>query len=427
MSARRLASFCALPLALAAGERALTSAPQGHQIHHDQAFSPDGRWIHFDARPHDTRLAESASIGRVEVATGRVEVLFRPSSPGVGAVVASPAAGRIAFISALPGASPENPYAVHRRCGLTLAADGSPAHLDARHPAASPAPGALRGGTHAFAWSPDGRRLSFTYNDATVGDLPAPGDLRSVGVMELGRPVDAPLAPGAFSGAAFAAVVAEVRPDPAPGSDQLLRAHDEAWVDDRRLAFLGVVRAASGALLTEVFLAELPPRLAASSFPASGPPRPPPGIAVRRLTRTEARAHPGVQGPRHWVRPSPDRSLVAFLAKDASGLVQIHAVPVAGGDLRVLSRLPVSVDAPFSWTPDGRRLACAAGGRLWVVDAADGSARPLTDPSPPGQEPRHAVLVSPDGRLVATNRALPGPDGRSHAQIVLVDLPPAAR
>ena len=104
MSARRLASFCALPLALAAGERALTSAPHGHQIHHDQAFSPDGRWIHFDARPHDSRLAESAWIGRVEVATGRVEVLFRPAFPGVGAVVSSPADGRlVATNRALPG------------------------------------------------------------------------------------------------------------------------------------------------------------------------------------------------------------------------------------------------------------------------------------------------------------------------------------
>lgn len=428
----RLAMLVALSLPLAAGERTLTSAPHGHQIHHDQAFSPDGRWIHFDARADETRLAASAWIGRVELATGRVEVLHRvngpvPPAPGVGAVVASPADGRLAFIQGLPDASPENPYAVHRRCGRTLAADGSPAHLDARHPVASPVPGALRGGTHAFAWSPDGRRLSFTYNDATVGAVPAPADLRTVGVMELGRPVDVPAGPGAFAGQAFATVVAAVRPDPAPGSDQLLRAHDEAWVDASRLAFLGVVRAADGSLLTEVFLAELPARLSAATFAPSGPPRPPTDIPLRRLTRTERRAHPGVQGPRHWVRPSPDRSLIAFLAKDDAGIVQIHAVPVAGGEVRALSRLPVSVDAPFSWTPDGHRLACSAGGRLWVVDVATGRAEALTAAAPRGQEPRHAVLVSPDGKTVATNRFLPGADGHAHAQIVLVDLPPSAR
>lgn len=424
--------LAALALPLAAGERPLTSAPHGHQIHQDQAFSPDGRWIHFDARPDDTRLAESAWIGRVELATGRVEVLHRvpgqvPPAPGVGAVVASPTDGRLAFIQGLPDASSENPYAVNRRSGRTLAADGSVLHLDARHPVASPVPGALRGGTHAFAWSPDGRRLSFTYNDATVGARPAPTDLRTVGVMQPGRAVDVPAGPGAFPGAAFATVVAEVRPDPDPGSDQLLRAHDEAWVDASRLAFLGVVRAADGSLLTEVFLAELPARLASARFSPSGPPLPPADIQLRRLTRTERRAHPGVQGPRHWVRPSPDRSLVAFLAKDDAGLVQIHAVPAAGGDIRALSRLPASVDAPFSWTPDGRRLACAAGGRLWIVDASTGRAEPLTPPAPDGQEPRHSVLVSPDGKTVATNRFLPGADGRPHCQIVLVDLPPSAR
>lgn len=428
----RLILVMTASLSLAAAERALTTAPHGHQIHHDQAFSADGRWIHFDVRPDETRLAESAWIGRVEVATGRVEVLHRvvgpvPPAPGVGAIVVSPTDGRLAFIQGLPDASPENPYAVHRRCARTLAADGSLAHLDARHPVASPVPGALRGGTHAFAWSPNGRRLSFTYNDATVGAVPAPDDLRTVGVMELARPIEVPAGPGAFSGQTFATVVAEVRPNPAPGTDQLLRAHDEAWVDASRLAFLGVVRAADGSLLTEVFLAELPALLSPSIFPVSGPPRPPSDIPLRRLTRTERRAHPGVQGPRHWVRPSPDRSLVAFLAKDAAGIVQIHAVPIAGGEVRALSRLPVSVDAPFSWTPDGRRLACSAGGRLWVVDAATARAEPLTGPSPRGQEPRHAVLVSPDGKTVATNRFLPGGDGRSHAQIVLVDLPPAAR
>lgn len=431
MSAR-LALLMSLALPLAAGERVLTSAPHGHHLHQDQAFSPDGRWLHFDARPHETRLAESSWIGRVELATGRTEVLLRvpgpvPPAPGVGAVAVSPADGRLAFIQGLPDASPKNPYAVHRRCGRTLATDGSLRHLDARDPSPLPVAGALRGGTHAFAWSPDGHRLSFTYNDATVGAPAAPADLRTVGVMELGRPVAAPVRPGSFPGEAFATVVAEVRPDAAPGTDQLLRAHDEAWVDASRLAFLGLVRAADGSLLTEVFLAELPARLSPAVFPISGPPRPPADIAVRRLTRTEARAHPGVQGPRHWVRPSPDRSLVAFLAKDDAGIVQIHAVPVAGGEVRVLSRLPVSVDAPFSWTPDGRRLACSAGGRLWVVDAATGRAEPLTESSPREQRPRHAVLVSPDGRTVATNRVLPGADGRSHAQIVLVDLPSAAR
>ena len=50
-------------------------------------------------------------------------------------------------------------------------------------------------------------------------------------------------------------------------------------------------------------------------------------------------------------------AIVAFLAKDDAGTVQVFAVPVAGGGIRALSRLDESVDTPFSWSPDGRTIA----------------------------------------------------------------------
>lgn len=412
-----------------AGERTLTTAPHGHQIHHTQAFSPDGRFIYYDHRNEETALATSTAIGRVEVASGREETLYQtprsgPHGPGAGAVTCCPVSGRTAFIQGLAGADKAEPYAPHRRSGATLGADGSILHLDARDPGFPPAPGALRGGTHAFHWSPNGKRISFTYNDATVPQRPAPDDLRTIGLMIPGRPVEVALpGRGHFDGSAFATIVVPVKPDPAPGSDELRRAFDEGWLGSDAIAFLGLVLTREGHDLTEVFLARLPADPGPATFPATGVPVPPPGITIQRLTRTNDRIHPGVQGPRHWVRPAPDGSWIAFLAKDDHGTVQIFGVRPSGGPIRQLSRLPAAVESPFNWSPDSRRLACAAGGRIWCIDAASGKAQPLTEPAPPARAPRYSVTFSPDGRHVSYNRPVPAPDGRLWLQVMLCDVP----
>jgi len=411
-----------------AGERALTTAPHGHQIHHCQAFSPDGRFIYYDYRNEETKLAGSACIGRVEVATGREELLYRtsgsgPDGPGVGAVTCDPAGGRLAFIHGLANASAAEPYAPHRRCGMSLTPAGVAVHLDARDLGPPVTPGALRGGTHAFHWSPDGRRISFTYNDATVPPRPAPDDLRTVGVMEPGRPVAVAAAgAGEFGGGAFATVVVPVKADPRPGSDEMRRAFDEGWLGPARLAFQGMIRTLDGRDLTEVFVVTLPVELEGPKFPAAGVPVPRPGIEIRRLTHTEGRPYPGVQGPRHWVRPAPDGSWVAFLAKDDLGVVPVFKVAPEGGEIRQLSRLETSVETPFDWSPDGRSLACAAGGRIWLIEAGTGTARALTEPAPPGQGPRYSVCFSPTGRMVAYNRPLPAADGTQWLQVMVCEV-----
>jgi hypothetical protein len=426
---RWLNLYLLMTTAALAGERALTTAPHGHQIHHCQAFSPDGRFIYYDYRNEETKLAGSGFIGRVEVATGREELLYRTASPGahgpgVGAVTCDPAGGRLAFIHGLANASAAEPYAPHRRCGMSLTREGRAVHLDARDLSVPPTPGALRGGTHAFHWSPDGRRISFTYNDATVPPRPAPDDLRTIGVMQPGRPVAVAAADaGEFGGEAFATVVVPVRSDPRPGSDEMRRAFDEGWLGADRLAFQGLVRTLEGRDLTEIFVVTLPVGLVAPEFPAAGVPVPQPGLAIRRLTRTEDRRHPGVQGPRHWVRPAPDGSCVAFLAMDDDGVVQIFKVPPEGGEIRQLSRLETSVESPFDWSPDGKSLACAAGGRIWLISAATGEATALTDPAPAGQGPRYAVCFSPTGRLVAYNRPVPAADGTHWLQVMACEVP----
>lgn len=414
-----------------AQERVLTASPHGHLIHNRQIFSPDGRFIYYDSRNDETLLATSTFIGRVEITSGNEEILYQipsPSAhgPGVGAVTCNPISGQVAFIHGLANASAAEPYAPHRRSGFSLSPDGSLVHLDARDITPPLTAGALSGGTHAFHWSPDGRRLSFTYNDALIPIRSAPTDLRTVGIMIPGQRVvvNDPLPAVDFSGDAFSTLVVPVTDTPTPGSDEILRAFDEGWLSPSQLAFQGIVRGADGKDVTELFLATLP-ALPGAVIPRQGlPPAPPEGVAIRRLTHTGNRKYPGIQGPRHWVRPSPDRSLIAFLAKDEQGLVQIFAVHPSGGPPEQLSRLAQSVETPFDWSPDSKLLACASGGRIQVIDASSGRGQALTPPSPASQAPLHGVCFSPDGRHLAYNRRLKNPDGGAFLQICLLPIPP---
>jgi hypothetical protein len=410
-------------------ERSLTQSPQGHQIHNRQVFSPDGRFIYYDSRNDDTQLATSTAIGRVEIATGKEEILYRvakptTSGPGVGAVACHPITGRLVFIHGLANASAAHPYAAYRRCGMSLTPDGNPVHLDARDVTPPFTPGALSGGTHAFHWSADGTLISFTYNDALIPLRPAPDDLRTIGIMIPGRRVTVtdPTPDIEFSGDAFATLVAPVTATPKPGSDEISRAFDEGWLDATRLAFQGTVQTVDGMPITELFLATLPSEPAAAQPQANSPPLPPLGITIRRLTHTAGRKFPGIQGPRHWARPAPDHSVIAFLAKDEQGIVQIFAVTADGGDLQQLSRLAQSVESPFDWSPDSKFIACSAGGCIQLIEAATGTAKTLTATRPPGQEPRYAVTFSPDGHHIAFNRLLPHPNGGDFLQIQILDL-----
>ena len=428
-----LAAFLAGVMActIAKGAQApiqLTHARSGHQIHNRQCFSPDGRFIYYDDRNKETLLGDSRAIGRVEIATGRAEILHRTADSAIGAVTCHPRETRLAFILGIPGLE----YAPHQRGAATLAADGSTLRLDARdvHPPFTW--GASRGGSHAFHWSPDGTMLSFTYNDALVPRLPPPQDLRTIGILIPGRRVNVenPEPPGDFNGSAAMATVVPLTPEPRPGSDEILRAFDEDWLDERTLVFQGIVLRENGDPLTELFLAKLPAGLTAKLPPAAenaqlarSMPPPLPGVTIHRLTHTENRSHPGIQGPRHWVRVSPDRTSIAFLARDAAGIVQIHSIPPTGGEPHQVSRLTDPVQDVFDWSPCGKFLACIAGGSIQLIEASSGVARQLTPPQGDELRPRYAATFSPDGQWIATNQPKPHPGGGTFLQILLVPNP----
>ncbi|MEO5912749.1 MAG: DUF3748 domain-containing protein [Luteolibacter sp.] len=432
-----------------AGERILTHSPHGHLIHNSQVFSRDGTHIVFDSRDDETLLATSTAIGMADVATGEETVLYQvphptPFGPGVGAATFSPVADQVIFIHGLDDASQAAPYGPQRRGAVMISLDhpGESVHLDARDISEPFTAGALRGGTHAHHWSGDGRMISFTYNDAIIPGSSAT-DLRTVGVIANDQPVSVtdPRPDEEFSGKGFTVMVVPVSADPKPGSDELSRACEEGWVgingylkpdgtrQKRALAFIGTIATADGKSNTEVFIADLPDDISQpdSSGPLEGTarhlPYPPAGVKIRRLTHTATTSLPGLQGPRHWLRASPDGTTLAFLDQDDDGVIQIFGMSPNGGTAHRISHFEKSVDTPFTWSPDGRGIACSSGTRIAVIDVKSGTTTFLTEISKNSQQPRNGVVFSPDGKRVAYNRLLPDPDGGNHLQICLADVP----
>ena len=408
----------------------LTDEPAGHMLHNSQVFSKDGKWIVYDTRNHDTQIARTGTIEMVHVDTKETRVLYRTEKqtaygPGVGAATFSPAADRVLFIHGIRNADASRPYGVTRRTGVAIDVNrpGHPYFMDARDIQSPFTDGALRGGTHAHHWSSDGQWISFTYNDYVIEELaktdPSVQDLRTVGVMVPGRvEVAGDETMENHSGACFAVVVAQVTENPRWGSDEIDKAFDECWIGTggyrradghhqrRAIAFQGNVRDGEGRAVTEIFVVDLPEdltqaipgeRLAGS---VSNRPAVPLGVVQRRITRTER----GVEGPRHWLRTTPDGSLILYLAKDAVGIVQLFGVSPGGGCPVQLTANPFSVQGPFNLSPDGRWVAYTADNSVFATSLATGETSRLTAKFPDGSGPAGAPNWSPDGMSIAYNR-----------------------
>lgn len=433
--------------------RQVTSARHGHVLTNAAVWSADSRWLVYDVRSaEDGSVFDGTRIERVEVESGRVEVLYESRHGACcGVVTASPVDDRVVFILGPEHPTPDWTYAAARRQGVVVhaAEPGVAVPLDARDLVAPFTPGALRGGSHVHVFSPDGRLVSFTYEDAFLdgpGDEGRARNLRAVGVTACGRPVAVP--PGHarnHDGSGFSVLVTTLHDRPRPGSDQIARACEEGWVgragylradgsrQHRALAFQGRVTGGDGTIFDEVFIADLPADPRALEHPGMGPlaggpgtrPAVPAGVVQRRLTFTGERRHPGIQGPRHWLRSSPDGARIAFLMRDDSGLPQLFTVSPNGGDPDQITRNPFGIASSFTWTPDGGQVACVADGSVCLVEVPTGATRRLTEPVRDESGPRpEACVISPDGRRIAFVRSVAqaGAAGR-HTQLFVVDLP----
>ncbi len=432
-------------------ETQLTSGPGGRVLTNCNVWSPDGEWIVYDTRsdPAGTSF-DGTRIEAVHVRRREVRVLYE-SRNGANCGVATwhPMLPQVAFILGpelsrqlaprVAGAYPEKArlvsqggsevtrgasdlltwtYGPARRQGVVVDANNPKitTPLDARDLTPPFTPGALRGGSHVHVWNPAGDRVSFTYDDHILDTSTNPDaepNQRNIGVSVVGSPVTVPKThPRNHDGSGFSVLVSKTVAKPTPGSDELSRAFEEAWLGNRRLAFQGHVTLTDGSVISEVFLLELPDDL---TTPGDGPlegtptrrPAPPRGVVQRRLTRTETHRFPGLSGPRHWLRSSPDGSRVGFLKADDAGVVQFWTVSPAGEVVQV-TRNPEPVASAFTWHPDGRHVAFAVGTRVCVTDVRTGTTTPVTADCHPATAPRpEACVFSPDGSRIAFVRHFP--------------------
>jgi WD40 repeat protein len=434
LSGLAISAFCASgALAQSWKERQLTTDKVGHILTNTNVFSPDSQWIAYDERSdREGSVFDSLSIKRVNVRDGRIETLYTARNGAfVGVVTYDQTKERVVFIH-----GPENPtkdwdYGGSRREG-TIVETGRPGvdvNLDARDLTPPFTPGALRGGSHVHVYEPKGDWLSFTYQDNVLERLGTTSDhdidQRNVGVSIPGLPVVVDKGdPRNRDGSTFTVLVTRTVNAPRPGSDEINRAYEEGWVgtagyvktDGSRqrhaIAFLGDTVGADGKKLTEVFLADLPEDLTKPS--GDGPlegtattrPLPPAGVTQKRLTFTSARKNPGIQGPRFWVRSSPDGEQLAFLMKDDAGLVQIYTVSPRGGAIRQITRNAFPVASTLSWSPDGTRIAYAGDDGIHVTDVATGETTTVAPKDMKRPTLAIAVAFSPDGRKIAYQRVV---------------------
>ena len=445
-------------------ERQVTSASRGHMLTNVAVWSPDSRWIVYDTRSSlDGSVFDGRRIERVEVDSGRVELLYESQHGACcGVVTASPVDDRVVFILGPEHPTAEWQYGFTRRQGVVVRTSRPVViePLDARDLVPPFTAGALRGGSHVHVFSPDGRLASFTYEDAVLDGPPTDAaavgssrekNLRGIGVSLCGQPVLVPQThPRNHGGTAFTVLVTRLTDEPTPGSDEISKAFEESWVglhgylrpDGSRqryaLAFQGHVVTAAGQTISEVFVCDLPtdPRalMVAGDQPLQGTsrcrPAPPRDVTQRRLTFTADRPYPGIDGPRHWLRSSPDGTRIAFLMRDDRGIVQVFTVSPNGGGPVPVTRDEWPVASSFSWSPDGRQIAYSADGSIFVVDVTSGTSTRLTDRDVACPLRTEACVFSPDGRRIAFMRSMAGgstqcgdPEAPMHNQIFVVEVP----
>ena len=429
----------------------LTVDAKGHFLHTTQQFSPDDQWIVYDTRNEGSHIGRTCCIEMVNTASGEVRQLYQTEGqaeygPGVGSATFNPEAQEVLFIHGLQNCDSLRPYGFSRRTGVMIRTDApqQPVFLDARDVTPPFTPGALRGGTHAHTWSADGQWVSFTYNDDIMAQISKEEgsrkkDLRMVGVMAPYGPVKVEHDGTGenIDGRLYSAVVTEVIENPPPGSDQISRAYEDGWIgtegyrrpdgsrQKRAVAFLGDVRNENGQKLTEVFVADIPDDITLAAFerPTEGTlysrPLPPAGTTQRRLTHTQDRKYPGVQGPRHWLRSLPDGSLIFFMMKDEDGQVQIYGVSPNGGDVQQITDNDFSIETAFNVSLDGKWLVYGSQEIAYITEIASGRAWQASPAPPVGASGMRAPNFSNAGQMIVYNRKVALQDS-SYYQIFLL-------
>ncbi|KLU17317.1 MULTISPECIES: DUF3748 domain-containing protein [Xenorhabdus] len=413
-------------------ERQITFYSRSHQITNINAWTPDSQWLVYDVRP-DGAFFTGLTIEKIHVNHGQTEIIYQAKEGAhVGVVTVSPKEPvRYAFIH-----GPEKPdaqwqYDFHHRRGV-IVSDIQPnvaINIDAMDITSPYTAGALRGGTHVHVFSPDGSRLSFTYNDHVMHELDPALDLRNVAVaVPLRAVMPAKKHSREYGGRYFSVVVSETTACPRPGSDDINRAYEEGWIGQQgyrkdngqwqrwALAFIGDTYATNGEKIPEIYLVDLPEHndeyAIAGDQPLAGTettlPAPPAGVKQKRLTFTHNNRWPGVVTvPRHWLRTSPDGYKICFLMKDEKGIVQLWYISPNGGEPMQITYSKNSIQSAFSWDSRGRFIACVCDNSVVLCDSQTGKMQRLTEHTDDAPS-ADAIVISPDDRYVAFMRDIDG-------------------
>ncbi|MCC6682481.1 MAG: DUF3748 domain-containing protein [Phycisphaeraceae bacterium] len=427
----------------------VTFDPCGHILTNVGCWSSDSQWLVYDLRVDET-IFDGPRIERVNVRNGNVQVLYKATDGShCGVVTCSPTDDRVVFIHGPENPTPDWSYAAEHRRGTIVHAyqPGRGLTMDARDITEPFTPGALRGGTHVHTFSGDGQWVSFTYEDHVLKALGDGDDheinQRNVGISVPGAAVTVDKDnPRNHDGSHFTVLATRTVNHPQPGSDQISKAFEDSWIgtdgyitpgnrhQKRAIAFQGNVVAQSGETISEVFVVDLPDDVTIPSDdgPLQGTaitrPRPPKGTVQRRLTFTADRKYPGLQGPRHWLRSSPDGTRIGFLMKDDAGIVQLWTISPNGGQPVQVTNNEQSIASCFSWSPDGASISYICDNSVFVTRVADGQTQRLTPRTDDATAPMSmACVFSPDGKMIAYMRPVPRTDGRTFAQLFVVDVP----
>ena len=432
-----------------AAEKQLTFAEHGHILTNSAVWSPDSQWIVYDVRSDPAGdLFDSTRIERVHADTGEVQVLYESKNGAhCGVATYCPDQDRIVFIH-----GPEQPndhwqYAAYHRRGVIVNTShpGVAVNLDARDLVPPFTPGALRGGTHVHTFAGDSKWVAFTYEDhvleSQAGAPDSDRNQRNLGVSVAVRAVSVPPTHRRnHDGTHFSVLVTRTENSPEPGSDQISRAFSDAWVGTngyvrpdgsrqaKAIAFQGDVTTLSGDTISEVFIVDIPNDVTQHDRPGMlqgtthRRPAPPKGTIQRRLTRTDGRRYPGIQGVRHWLRSSADGSQIAFLMRDDQGVSQLWTVSPNGGDPCQVTSNQQDIESAFSWTPDGTQIAHVMGHAVCLTAVRSGATGKLTKPNLAAPLRPQACVVSPDGSQIAYLREVTSA-GQSWNQVFTVAIP----
>ncbi|KOY61609.1 biopolymer transporter Tol [Photorhabdus heterorhabditis] len=422
-------------------ERQITFDNRSHQLTNINVWTPDSQWLVYDVRPHGASFT-GLTIEKIHAYSGKTEIIYQAKEGAhVGVVTVSPTEPvRYAFIHGPEFPDEQWHYDFHHRRGVIVSEDlpRKAVTLDAMDITAPYTPGALRGGSHVHVFSPDGSRLSFTYNDHVMHELDPALDLRNIAVAVPLKSVESSKRhPREHDGSYFSVVVSSTTPQPEPGSDEINRAYEECWVgqagyrkeDDRwqrwALAFIGdTISPETGKKVPEVYIVDLPEQDAdyaiAGEKPLEGTettlPAPPAGVKQRRLTFTNHKRWPGVViNPRHWLRASPDGEQIGFLMKDDNSIIQLWTISPNGGELCQITKSNYGIQSAFSWDRSGQYVVFICDNSVMWCDVQNSQMQRLTKRTEKAPA-ADAVVISPDSCHVAFMREVDG-----YMQIFLVE------